>query len=79
LAWRDRASVALCQQAPQPAGQETRFSTEAEARDHARALRALYPHPDVLIAVVPLGRPVAASAPGFPGAEAYPWAGRRPA
>jgi hypothetical protein len=56
-----------------------RFDTETDARVHAAELRARNPHPDYLVAVVPLGRPVAAPAPAFDGAETYPWSGRRPA
>jgi hypothetical protein len=61
-----------------PPVKKTRFATEAEARTHADLVRAQNAHhPDVLIAVVQLGRPVAAPTPAFDGAQDYPWRAAR--
>jgi hypothetical protein len=61
-----------------PPVKTTRFATEAEARAHAAELRARNPHPDYLVAVVPLGHKIAAATPTFDGTERHPWSSRRP-
>jgi hypothetical protein len=61
-----------------PPIQKTHFANEAEARAHAATLRSRSPHPDFLIAVVPIRQKISAQPSTFDGAERHPWSSRRP-